>query len=190
MLKPICTITSNRELITQTLHQRTYYLSYEENKNPKKCRVGIRYPGVNSTPFVTIGGKRAKDIYTFITQLLENNGIHYSKQKNWNINTIELPLATGLASAIFLLSVYSSIYPLRYAATLERMILGKIPFTRYFVMLTELSMDLSNYLEEKHAKKQALNKQAAKTVSKMLLGLINGIERKEVVSQEKLGMPK
>jgi len=177
MYKSIRPIASNREIDIQTLYQGTYYLFFRESRNPKKCKIGIRYPGINSTPFVVLGGKRAKDVYNFINQLLENSGIKHSTQKIGKITLTELPLATGLATTIFLLAAYSSLHPLRHAATLEKMILGKMPFTKYFVTLTQLSTDLSNYLGEKGPTKQAIDRRAAKTVSKMLLELVNGIEK-------------
>ena len=180
MHKPIRPITADREVTMQTLYEGTYYLFYKESRILKKCKIGIQYPGINSAPFIILGGKRAKEIYSFTNQLLDNSGLKYSTQKNKNYTVIELPLATGLATTVFLLAVYSSLHPLRYAATLEKMILGKIPLTKYFVTLTELSTELSNYLNEKGSStKQTLNREAAKTVSKMLLQLIEGIEKKE-----------
>jgi hypothetical protein len=178
MYKPIRPIASNRKIDIQTLYQGTYYLFYKESQNPKKCKIGIRYPGIDSTPFVVLGGKRAKDIYNFINQLLENSGIKHLTQKIGKMTLTELPLATGLATTIFLLTAYSSLNPLRHATTLEKMILGKMPFTKYFVTLTELSTDLSNYLGEKEPTNQTIDRQAAKTVSKMLLELMDGIEKK------------
>lgn len=179
MHKPIRPLTTDREINMQTLYEGTYYLFYKESRNPKKCKIGIQYPGINSTPFIILGGKRAQEIFNFVIQLLDNSGLKYSIQKTRNNTIIELPLATGLATTIFLLSVYSSLRPLRYAATLEKMILGKIPLTKYFVTLTELSTELSNYLsDQKLSKKQTLTREAAKTVSKMLLQLIKGIEKK------------
>ena len=165
----------------QTLEEGTYYLFYKDSENPKRCRVGIRYPGLNSSPFIILGGARAKKIYHFIMQLLDNSGLQYSIIQKNNKEIIELPLATGLATTIFLVSVYSSLHPLKHAATLEKMILGKMPFTKYFVTVTELATELSNYFRENdkssHAK-QTLDREAAKTASKMLLQLIKGIEKK------------
>jgi hypothetical protein len=157
----------------------TYYLFYKESKNPKRCYIGIKYPGINSTPFIIIGGRRAKEIYNFIIQLLDNNGIKYSILMNNKKRLLELPLATGLATSIFLLAVYSSLKPLKYATSLEKMILGKMPFTKYFVTITQLATELSNYSERKNMKysRQTVDREAAKTTSKMLIQLMKGIEK-------------
>lgn len=162
----------------ETLEKGVYYLFYKDSKTPKRCFIGIKYPGIDSTPFIIIGGRRSKEIYNFIIQLLDNNGIKYSIIEN-NNKLLELPLATGLATSIFLLAVYSSLKPLKYAASLEKMILGKMPFTKYFVTITQLATELSNYLERKNIQhsKQALDREAAKTASKMLIQLIKGIEK-------------
>jgi len=88
---------------------------------------------------------------------------------------------------IFLLAVYSSLKPLKYAASLEKMILGKMPFTKYFVTITQLATELSNYIEWKNKQysKQALEREAAKIVSKMLIQLIKGIQKSRPTSTRK-----
>jgi len=163
----------------KTLEEGVYYLFYRDSKTSKKCFIGIKYPGIDSTPFIIIGGRRSKEIYNFIIQLLDNNGIKYSIIENDNKKLLELPLATGLATSIFLLTVYSSLKPLKYATSLEKMILGKMPLTKYFVTITQLATELSNHLERKNMQysKQALDREAAKTASKMLIQLIKGIEK-------------
>ena len=153
------------------MEEGVYYLFYKESKSPKRCHIGVKYPGIDSTPLIIIGGRRSKEIYNFIIQLLDNNGIKYSVTERDNKTFIELPLATGLATSIFLLAIYSSLKPLKYATSLEKMILGKMPFTKYFVTITQLATELSNFLERKnkHYSKQALDREAAKTASKMLI---------------------
>jgi hypothetical protein len=155
-----------------------YYLTYRESKNPKKCNIGIKYPGKDSKHFIIIGGRRARELYNFIIQLLDNNSIRYSIIEDGKEKMIKLPLATGLATSIYLLAIYSSLRPLRYATALEKMILGKMPLMKYFVTLTELATNLSNLLgktEKRTCGGWTLNKNAAKVVSRMMLELMKGI---------------
>lgn len=162
----------------ETVEKGVYYLFYNDSKTPKRCFIGIKYPGIDSTPFIIIGGRRSREIYNFIIQLLDNNGIKYSIIENDNKKLLELPLATGLATSIFLLAVYSSLKPLKYAASLEKMILGRMPLMKYFVTTIELATELSNYLsEERPHIKQTLDRNSAKTASKMLIQLINGVAK-------------
>jgi uncharacterized membrane protein YwzB len=162
------------------LEEGVYYLLYRDSKNPKKCSIGIKYPGINSTPLIIIGGRRSREIYNFIIQLLDNNGVKYSMFDRDNKTFIELPLATGLATSIFLLAAYSSLKPLKYAAVLEKMILGRMPLMKHFVATMELATELSNFLSEEnessHRVRQTLNKNAAKATSKMLIQLIAGTD--------------
>jgi len=161
----------------KTFEEGVYYLFYKESKNPKNCHISIRYPGINSTPLVVIGGKRAKELFNFIIQLLDNNGIKYSVSQKRNLKIIELPLATGLSTSIFLLTTYSSLRPLKYASVFEKLILGKMPFMKYFITMGNLASDLSDYVwKDKTQVKQALDRKAARTVSRMLIQLIKGIE--------------
>jgi len=163
----------------KTLEEGVYYMFYKDSKNPKRCHIGIRYPGIDSTPLIIIGGHRAREIYNFIIQLLDNNGVKYSIIEKDNKTFVELPLATGLATSIFLLAVYSSLRPLRYATVLEKMILGRMPLMKYFVTIMELATELSNYFDERsHAHmhgRQTLSRDSAKTASKMMIQLIDGM---------------
>ena len=161
------------------MEEGVYYLFYKENKSPKRCHIGIKYPGVDSTPLIIIGGRRSKEIYNFIIQLLDNNGIKYSIIKKGNKTLIELPLATGLATSIFLLTVYSSLKPMKYAVLFEKLILGKMPFTKYFITIIQLATELSDYLKKKNVEspRQTLDREAAKIASKMLIQLMKGIQK-------------
>ena len=155
-----------------------YYLTYKDAENPKRCRIGLKYPGEDSKHLVVIGGRRARELYNFIIQLLDNNSIRYSIIEKGKEKTIRLPLATGLATSIFLLATYSSLRPLRYATVLEKMILGKMPLMKYFVTLTELATNLSTFLGKtgnSTGGSQTLNRNAAKVISRMMLELMKGI---------------
>jgi len=161
----------------ESLEKGVYYLFYKDSRNPKNCQIGIKYPGIDSTPFIIIGGRRSKDIYEFIIQLLENNGIKYHTFKKYGKTFIQLPLATGLATSIFLLTAYSTRKPLIYATALEKMILGKMPLMKYFITMLELAMELSEHHDgERFHTRQTLKRSSAKTVSKILIQLIRGIE--------------
>jgi hypothetical protein len=159
----------------ETLEEGVYYLFYKDSKSPKRCHIGIRYPGIDSTPLIIIGGRRSREMYNFIVQLLDNNGIKYSIVDKDGKTFVELPLATGLATSIFLLAAYSSLKPLKYATALEKMILGRMPLMKYFVTIMELATELSNYFEKSPHVRQTLNGESARIASKMLVQLIGGL---------------
>jgi hypothetical protein len=164
--------------MTETLEEGVYYLFYKGSKNPKRCYIGIKYPGIDSSPLIIIGGRRSREIHKFIIQLLDNNGIKYSIIEKAGKTFFELPLATGLATSIFLLAVYSSLKPLKYATALEKMILGRMPLMKYFVTTMELATELSNYFGEKSPRvRQTLNRDSARMASKMLIQLIDGVAK-------------
>jgi hypothetical protein len=148
--------------------------------NPKKAHIGVRYPGRRATPLVILGGKRAKDIYQFITQTLEKCGLKCHEIEDGGEVLIKLPWATGLAASFFLLSAYSTKKPLKYAFAFERMITGEMPLTRYLVSLLNLAIDLSSYLENKGGfssryPRQIVSAEAAKIVSRMANHLLECI---------------
>jgi len=175
--EPICTYSDFRgdKLRIEQNKGDVYYLTYFSRKNPKKCQIGIKYPGIDATPLILIGGKRAKETFDFIMQLLENHGLDYSVTQQGKQKLVKLPWATGLATAIYLLTVYSTIRPLRYASILEKIITGHMPFMKNMVTITELAVPLSNYFEDqmdhKSGPQRMVNNKAAKVVSRMLIEL-------------------
>ncbi|MEM2126618.1 MAG: hypothetical protein QXH67_00135 [Candidatus Bathyarchaeia archaeon] len=161
----------------ESLNKGVYYLFFKDSRNPKRCHLGVKYPGIEATPLVMLGGKRAKELYGFIIQLLENNGISYTTFEMDEKTFVELPLATGLATSIFLLAAYSCRRPLRYAPALERMILGRMPLMKYLTNMVDLALEL-NYLEEEgfHTR-QTLSRKVANSASKILIQLIKAISK-------------
>jgi len=120
--------------------------------------------------------RRSKELYNYITQLLDNNRIKYIIPKQDDKKVLELTLATGLATSIFLLTVYSRLKPMRYAASLENIILGKMPLMKYFVTSIELATDHSNHMGKKESSLgQTLDREAAKTTSRMLIQSLKGM---------------
>lgn len=157
-----------------------YYLIYRDKGNPKRTYVGVRYPSGRATPLVVLGGKRAKDLYQFITQALENCGLKCPEVENKSEKLIKLPWATGLAASFFLLSVYSAKKPLKYAFAFERMMAGEMPLTRHLVSLLNLAIDLSRHFEGRGGRnasypRQMISTKAAKTVSNMTAHLLESI---------------
>ncbi len=157
-----------------------YYLIYRNKDNPKRAYVGVRYPSRRATPLVVLGGERAKDVYQFITQTLENCGLKCQEIENGDEVMIKLPWATGLAASFFLLSVYSTKKPLKYAFAFERMMTGEMPLTRHLVSLLNLAIDLSRYFEDRGERnvgypKQMISGKAARTVSNMTVHLLESI---------------
>jgi hypothetical protein len=157
-----------------------YYLIYRNKDNQKRAYVGVRYPSRKATPLVVLGGKRAKDVYQFVTQTLENCGLKCQKIEDDGEVLIKLPWATGLAASFFLLSVYSTKKPLKYSFAFERMITGEMPLTRHLVSLLNLAVDLSRYFESEGGynasyPRQMISAKAAKTVSRMIVHFLRSI---------------
>jgi hypothetical protein len=156
-----------------------YYLIYRDEGDSKRTYIGVRYPSWRATPLVVLCGKRARDVYRFITQVLENRGLKCREVENNGEKIIELPWATGFAASFFLLSVYSTRKPLKYAFAFERMITGEMPLSKYMVSLVNLAVSLSRYIENKSGytdyPKQIVNAKAAKTVSRMAIHLLESI---------------
>ena len=68
---------------------------------------------------------------------------------------------------------------MKYAVLFEKLILGKMPFTKYFVTIIQLATELSDYLKKKNVEspRQTLDREAAKIASKMLIQLMKGIQK-------------
>lgn len=156
-----------------------YYLVYKEGKNPKTTWIGIKYPGEKPKPFVKIGGRRATETYRFLLQVFNSYGIKYSTvDKNNEYTVIKIPLPTGFAISIFLLSIYSTYNPIKYGFVFEKLLTGNMPLNSHALSFLDLAVDLSYYLDEKLPKKreQLLHPLAARTVSQVLLKLWNSLD--------------
>lgn len=153
-----------------------YYLIYKDG-NGRNTLVGIKFPSLNSTPFIVIGGKRAKRIYQFIVQVLENYGLKCHEEKYKDLNVIELPWATGLATSLYLLAIYSVNKPLKYGFLFEKMIIGEMPLVDYLIQFINFAVTLSKHVEEKTGvrikyPKQLIDDRVAKTVSKNIINIL------------------
>ena len=158
-----------------------YYLNYRGGEGDlRRTYLGVKYPGGRATPLVVLGGKRAKDVYEFILQVLDNCGLKCREVEKNGEKLIKLPWATGLVASFFLLSVYSIKKPLKYAFAFEKMIAGEMPLSRYSILLLNLAVDLSRHFESKGEygvshPRQMIGSKAAKIVSRMTLHFLESI---------------
>jgi hypothetical protein len=154
-----------------------YYLTYKETK--RRPYLSIKYPHIRSRAFIATNGPRAKNMRNFIMQLLENNRLNYSVVEKGDGTYVQLPWATGAAISAYLLAVYGSTKPLKYAVVLDRLISGKMPLAKHIGALTELAIDLSSYLEaatgRRVGKRQIIDARAARAVSAMMRRMLDEI---------------
>ena len=85
-----------------------------------------------------------------------------------------------MAASFFLLSVYSTKKPLKYAFVFERMMSGEMPLTKHLVSLLNLAIDLSRYFESRGGQdagypRQMISAKAARTISSMTIRLLGSI---------------
>ena len=152
-----------------------YWLIYTHSKNPKKCILGIKFPSIESRYYITLGGKRAFELYNHILSTLDNNGVRYYAEKRGNKRFLKLPWSTGLAVTVFLLAVYGKQKPLSYAHILDKMIHGGMPLMRYLTSMVELALDLTEYIKD-YQRKQLVSHKSAKTISRAIGEIIAAIK--------------
>lgn len=152
-----------------------YWLIYRNSKNPKKCMIGIKFPSIESRYYITLGGRRASELYNHILITLDANRIEYSLEKKNSRNFVKLPWSTGLAVTVFLLAVYARQKPLIYAHLLDKILQGRMPLMRYLTNMVELALDLTEYLKCMH-RNRLVSHISAKTVSKAMGELIEAIK--------------
>ncbi|MBS7605960.1 MAG: hypothetical protein QXO15_10000 [Nitrososphaerota archaeon] len=151
-----------------------YYVIYHGSKNPKKSMLGIKFPSLESPLYIKLGGRRARDLYKHIILTLDNLGIPYSTEKGSFHEALRVPWAAGLAITTFLLAVYSKRKPLAYAHFLDKMLTGGMPLSRHLTNMTEIALDLSEYLGNVKGRPLITHKSAA-VISKMMINLLNAL---------------
>ncbi|MEM0048903.1 MAG: hypothetical protein QW464_08570 [Ignisphaera sp.] len=155
-------------------HKGEYYVIYYGSRNPKRSVLGVKFPSLKSPLYIKLGGERARNLYKHIILTLDNLGIPYSTEKESLHEVLRVPWATGLAITIFLLAIYSKRKPLAYAHVLDKMLTGSMPLARHLTNMTEIALDLSEYLGNTRDKPLITHKSAA-TISKMMVTLINAL---------------
>jgi hypothetical protein len=148
-----------------------YWLIYRYSKNSKRCMLGIKFPNIESRYYITLGGKRASELYNHILLTLDANRVEYLLEKRGNRHLLKLPWSTGLAVTVFLLAVYAKRKPLAYAYIFDEMIHGGMPLMHYLTNMVELALDLTEYLKDQQ-RKQLVSHVSAKTVSKAMNEII------------------
>jgi len=152
-----------------------FWLVHVYSKNPKKGMLGIKFPSIESRYYITLGGKRASELYNHILLTLDNNGVEYFIEKKGNRYFIKLPWSTGLAVVVFLLAVYAKRKPLSYTCILDKMIHGGMPLMRHLTSMVELALDLTEYLKERR-QERLVSHLSARTISKVISEIIATIK--------------
>jgi hypothetical protein len=156
-------------------HRGEFWLVYVYSKNPKKCMLGIKFPSIEARYYITLGGKRATELYNHILLTLDNNGVEYSVEREDNKYFIKLPWTTGLAVAVFLLAIYAKRKPSSYTYILDKMIHGGMPLMRHLTNMVELALDLTEHLEDQQ-QKRLISHVSARTVSRIMNEIIATIK--------------
>jgi len=152
-----------------------YWLIYKHSKNPKRCTMGVKFPSIESRYYVTLGGKRASELYNQVILTLDANRIEYLFEKKNGRSFVKLPWSTGLAITVFLLAVYARRKPLIYAHILDRMLQGRMPLMRYLTSMVELALELTEYFKDRQ-QNRLVSDASAKTVSKAMGELIKAVK--------------
>jgi hypothetical protein len=152
-----------------------YWLIYKYSKNPKKCMLGIKFPNIKSRYYITLGGRRASELYNHILLTLDANRVEYLLEKEGNRHFLKLPWSTGQAITVFLLAIYAKQKPLAYAHILDKMIQGGMPLMRYLTNMIELALDLTEYLKDRQ-QERLISHISARTISKIMSEIIAAIK--------------
>jgi hypothetical protein len=171
----------------EMIEKGEYYLTYSPAKDRARDSLSIRFPSFKSSPFLVVGGRRSLELYKFLTATMKIHRIAFSLREDRGQHTLILPWATGHATAVFLLAVYATTKPLVHASFFEKMLVGSMPMARYFTRMTELALDASALSGDKEGSIDRLvTRKAARTVSKMMLGLfglLNGAEERDQLNK-------
>jgi len=152
-----------------------FWLVYKKSETPKKCTLGVKFPNLKSRFYITLGGRRATELYNYILLTLDTNRIEYSMERVSNRFLVKLPWSTGLAITLFLLTVYSNRKPLTHAPILNKMLNGEMPLMKHLTRMIELALDLTDHLGE-IGRNRLVSHHSARTVSKIINKLISTIK--------------
>ncbi|MCL7389668.1 MAG: hypothetical protein LZ173_07030 [Thaumarchaeota archaeon] len=132
------------------MSKNLYYLIYR-NKG-RVPELTLRVLDLSLLDFIKVRGERASKMFNAIHNVINAYSIEYRASKDVNSVILELPADVGQAVLLFMLLAYNAKNPEKYVGFLEKLMAGKIPFSKYLGIFVDVAVNLSELRsgEEKH----------------------------------------
>jgi hypothetical protein len=150
-----------------------YFLIYKEDS--RGAKLALREPTLDSKDFIRIGGKRASKLFRNIISVLDAYALKYSISRRNDEVVIELPADIGYALLLYLLLAYNSRNQEKYTFFLERLLVGKIPLSKYFDLFINMAIDLSDLKSSGRRRRSVIESATARTISSMMQVLVKNL---------------
>jgi hypothetical protein len=160
------------------MSKNLYYLIYRDKV--KVPELALRILDVSLLDFIKVRGEKANKMFTTIRRILNSYGIEYKVSKEAESAILELPADIGQAILLFMLLTYNAKDPEKYVSFLEKLIAGKIPFSKYLGMFVDVAVGLSE-LENKEGKREAIIRPiVARNISMTMQSFVKILSRYEI----------
>jgi hypothetical protein len=160
------------------MSRNLYYLVYRGKvKVPK---LALRVLDVSFLDFIRVRGEKANKMFTAIHRVLGAYGIEHRVSKETESVVLELPADVGQAILLFMLLTYNAKDPGKYVHLLEKLIAGKIPFSKYLGIFVDVAVGLSELGNNEGRRETIIRSAVARSISKAMQSFVKVLSKYEV----------
>jgi hypothetical protein len=160
------------------MSKNLYYLIYR--RRGRVSELALRILDLSLKDFVKFRGERANKILATIHRVIDAYGMEYRATKDAESVVLELPADVGQAILLFMLLIYSAKDPERYASFLEKLIAGRIPFSKYLGMFIDVAVNLSELEDDEGSREVIIRPSVARSISIAMQSFVKVLNRYEI----------
>ncbi|MFP3190098.1 MAG: hypothetical protein RXR31_02000 [Thermoproteota archaeon] len=162
------------------MSKNLYYLIYRSGG--RVSALSLRVLDFSLFDFIKVKGKRADKIFDAIHRVIDVYGIEYRATKDAESVVLELPADVGQAILLFMLLTYNAKDPEKYVSFLEKLIAGRIPFSKYLRMFIDIAVGLSELGNgnDEGSHEAIVRPSVARNISMAMQGFIKVLNKYEI----------
>jgi hypothetical protein len=160
------------------MSKNLYYLIYR--RRGRVSELALRILDLSLKDFVKFRGERANKILATIHRVIDAYGMEYRATKDAESVVLELPADVGQAILLFMLLIYSAKDPERYVSFLERLMVGRIPFSKYLGMFIDVAVSLSELEDDEGNREVIIKPSVARSISIAMQSFVKVLNRYEI----------
>jgi hypothetical protein len=160
------------------MSKNLYYLIYRGKV--KVPELALRVLDASFLDFIKVRGEKANKMFTAIHRIVGTYGIEHRVSKKAESVVLELPADVGQAILLFMLLTYNAKDPERYVSFLERLIAGKIPFSKYLGMFVDVAVGLSELGNNEERREAIVRPMVARSISMAMQSFVKVLSKYEI----------
>jgi hypothetical protein len=160
------------------MSKNLYYLIYRGKV--KVPELALRVLDVSFLDFIKVRGEKANKMFAAIHRVLGAYGIEHRVSKEAESVVLELPADVGQAILLFMLLTYNAKDPGKYVSFLEKLLAGKILFSKYLGMFVDVAVGLSELGNNEEGREAIIRPVVARNISMAMQSFVKVLSKYEI----------